>query len=247
LADLPHTKIRILLGKNHKLTDKMGQQLDSVIAKHVEKEQKNIKFGSVYKWNDVEADEVDLRRMLRDVDDPNDAVAWEQWGGVVERGRPESLVLNRLNPNYTKLRAPGPGAMTKRDWEPWASKNLTGANVILHTDGARAYKLKLPGMLHDNVVHKKKRIMLNGKSVWVSPHYTKVIKHVLPDTKKTLWVKAGTQIIDRCWRHLRGFLSGRSSRVGSKNIRYRIRFAQWVYWYRNKDLWKEAGSVFSKV
>ena len=29
-------------------------------------------------------------------------------------------------------------------------------DVVLHTDSARAYKMTLPGVIHDNVVHKKK-------------------------------------------------------------------------------------------
>ncbi len=77
-------------------------------------------------------------------------------GGVLERGRPESSVLTWQNPKKTKVRAPGPGAMRKTEWVPWARENLSGKNIILHTDGARACKLKLPGVLHDNAVHQNK-------------------------------------------------------------------------------------------
>eukprot|EP00973_Karenia_brevis_P002457 331950-Karenia_brevis.AAC.1 len=44
--------------------------------------------------------------------------------GIVERGRRETLVLHRLNPKRTSKRAPGPGAIRKRDWKPLADKFL---------------------------------------------------------------------------------------------------------------------------
>jgi hypothetical protein len=55
------------------------------------------------------------------------------------------------------VRAPGPGPIRKRDWAPLARRHLEGKKVILHTDGARAYTLKVPGVVHDNVVHMKKK------------------------------------------------------------------------------------------
>ncbi|CAL1173690.1 unnamed protein product [Cladocopium goreaui] len=39
------------------------------------------------------------------------------------------------------------------------AKNIV---VILHTDGARAYKMNIRGIAHYNVVHKKKKILQNG-------------------------------------------------------------------------------------
>ncbi|CAE7335505.1 unnamed protein product [Symbiodinium pilosum] len=58
---------------------------------------------------------------------------------------------------------PGPRPNTKRDWAPIAKKVLANRKVILHSGGARAYKLKLPQLLHCNVVHKKKKVKINGK------------------------------------------------------------------------------------
>ena len=109
-------------------------------------------------WKDVEADEVDLGKGL----DPNaqtdssKPIRWEQWGVIVERGAPETLVLFRLNPAKTARRAPGPGPMRKRDWTLLAKKWFRGRCVILHTDGARSYRAKVKDVLHDAVVHKKK-------------------------------------------------------------------------------------------
>ena len=119
----------------------------------------------------MEADEVDLGKS--ESDDSSKTLTWEQWGGLMERGAPHTLVLTRLTPKKTSVRAPGPGPIKKRDWTPTAKKYLKGKDVVLHTDGARAYKLKLPGVIHDNVVHQKKKMLLGGKLRWVLPKYTK--------------------------------------------------------------------------
>ena len=63
----------------------------------------------------------------------------------------------------TKKNSPGPGPIQKRDWKKIGEPLLRDRKVVLHTDGVRAYKLPIPGMLHANVVHKKKRMILNGK------------------------------------------------------------------------------------
>ena len=124
--------------------------------------EKDIVYGE---WKDVEADEVDLGKGLVDAPVcPGMSIRWEQWGGLVERGRPSSLRLFRLSPKLTGPRAPGPGPISKHDWKPIAAKYLAGKGVILHTDGARAYKMKIPNVIHCNVVHqKKKKKIVNGK------------------------------------------------------------------------------------
>ena len=48
----------------------------------------------------------------------------EQWGGIVQRGHPETLFLFRLKPKATTVRAPGPGPIRKTDWKPVAWKIL---------------------------------------------------------------------------------------------------------------------------
>ena len=81
----------------------------------------------------------------------------------MERGRPQSLVLFKTNSKLTKPRAPGPGPIKKKDWKPMAKKYLKGRCILLHTDGARSYKLgidrkdHLDGVVHDFVVHKPKK------------------------------------------------------------------------------------------
>ena len=43
---------------------------------------------------------------------------WEQWCGLVQRGKPDTLILTRLKPALTVHRSPGPGPIAKRDWTP---------------------------------------------------------------------------------------------------------------------------------
>ena len=199
-------------------------------------------------WGDVEADEVDFRKGL--APDHEDAaedqkVVWEQWGGVVERGYPETLVLTRLKPKRTKERAPGPGPMRLKDWQPFLAKRLRGRKIILHTDGARAYQNKADGVIHDNVVHKNKKVTIDGNTVWLRPKHTNIFKHKIPGISRHLLVKGGTQVIDRAWRHFRKFLESRTCRVDSLAMRTRVRSAQWVYWNRGKDLWLATGAMLS--
>ena len=71
----------------------------------------------------------------------------EQWLGLVERGRPASLILESLNPPRTASHAPGPGAIRKVEWHPIAKKHLKKRAVIFHTDSAKSYKQRVEGVL----------------------------------------------------------------------------------------------------
>lgn len=64
----------------------------------------------------------------------------------------------------------------------------------------------------------------------------------LPDGQK-LTVKSGTQIIDRCWRHLRDHLRYTPRKPGNPILERKIRSAQWLYWNRNKNLWAKTGEM----
>ena len=242
LSGCTHASIRLMFQKNHKVTERIQKRLDDFLMQVVRRNEPMIQYGKGDAWKDVEADEVDLRKLKVEVGSGPALVDWEQWGGIVERGNPSTLTLTRLQPKRTQLRAPGPGPMRTRDWKPQANALLKGRNVILHTDGARAYKMQIPGVLHDHVVHKKKCMCIDGQWVWVKPHFTKVVHHTLPSGEK-LAVKAGTQVIDRFWRHLRAFLVGRSSKVGSVSLERRIRAAQWAFWHRDQDLWLALGTA----
>ena len=234
-------------------------------SQYVTQKEKDIVFGG--KWEDVEVDEVDIGDTVAG----NLNTKWEQWGGLVERGRPSSLVLFRLNPILTKKRSPGPGPIRKRDWQPIAKKHIAGRKVILHSDGARAYKLRLPDVRHCNVVHKKKRIVINGKAsnsdlncfncllrdlldsvipvcqaVWVKPHYTKQYDVKLPDGKKVR-VKSGAQIIDRFWNTLRSHLKHTNRIPGSQVLLRKLRSAQFEYWHRCANMWEVTGQMLQAL
>lgn len=68
--------------------------------------------------------------------------------------------------------------------------------------------------------------------------YTKLCTHPLPNGKE-IRVKAGTQVIDRFWGHVRAYLKHAARRVGSCTLRRKIRSAaQWTYWHRGENLWR---------
>eukprot|EP00439_Symbiodinium_sp_Y106_P038644 s6033_g4.t1 len=63
------------------------------------------------------------------------------------------------------------GAVRKVEWKPLADKHLKGRAVVFHTDSAKSFQLRVQGIVHDNVVHAKKRVKINGKFVWKAPTY----------------------------------------------------------------------------
>ena len=134
----------------------------------------------------------------------------------------------------------------KADYKVLADKYLHGRCLVLHTDSASAYKLKVPGVLHDSVGHSKKRVKVNGKWIWTRPCFTKLATHKLPNGKK-LRTKAGTQIIDRAWRFIRSNLVGHTKKVGSLALRRAVRSTQWLYWNRGRDLWKATGEMLTEL
>ena len=196
VSNVPLSTIHVLTQINHKALERMWRSLAFLRKSFVEKNEKAIQFGKGRAWQDIEADEATFDKLMSD-----SLVHWEQWAGLVARGRPESLVLVRCKPPPTTSRAPGPGAIRKVDRQPIANRWLKGRNIIFHTDSARSYKAKAPGVLHDSVVHQKKRVKVRGKFVWKSPNFVKLTTQ-LPCGKK-LHVKAGTQIIDRTWRFIK--------------------------------------------
>lgn len=178
-------------------------------------------------------------------EDPQKPMQWEQWCGIVQRGRPETLILHRLMPAMSEARAPGPGAIRKTEWTPLARRHLTNRRVILHTDAAKSYRVKVDGVLHDRVVHCKKRVKgKDGKWRWKNPTYVNIVRHKDPVSQKVLRVKSGTQIIDRAWQFLKDLLIvNQNSKVGSVSLRSQIRSAQYEYWRRNQDFWVGTGEL----
>ena len=125
-------------------------------------------------------------------------------------------------------------------------KHLKNKKLILHSDGAQTYKLKVPGLLHDRAVHKSKLVTNNGVRVWLKPKYNEIHAHVLPDNSK-LYVKTGTQIIDRFWQHLRAHLGTMKRKTGSATLESRICSAQFTYWFKGKDLWLKTGDMLEEL
>ena len=259
----PRALIHELTGVGHKVIEDMATALDRCRECDVARLEPNIQFGESGgrpdDWYDVEGDDVDLRSSVipeEEVDksDPEKKLRWEQWTGLVQRGRPDSLVLKRLNPSNTTTRAPGAGCIRAPEWKRIAHSMLRNRKVILHTDGARSYKLRVPGMLHDHVVHKKKPktdrkgrvIKKNGKTVWLKPFYTCTFKHRLPSGTE-LQVKGGTQVIDRVWQSLRKYCKHKPGKAGTAQIVRYVRAAQWCYWNQGKSMWSSTGRMLTAL
>ena len=173
LNRVPHPVIHGLLGVNHKAIEDMDKRLRDPRMKWVQEQEKHVNFGNGKKWCDVEADETTFHKqnLGNHASEPETPVIWEQWCGIVKRGCRQSLVLHRLNPKMSEARAPGPGAIRKVEWVPLAKTWLQDKQVILHTDAAKSYKCKVPGVIDDNVIHAKKRGKKNGKWQWRAPNY----------------------------------------------------------------------------
>ena len=160
VASVPQHCISKILDVDDKIVSRVYTNVDMARARFVMAHEKNIQYGGGPDWVDVEADEVDLGKAVVD----NNKVKWEQWCGIVQRGASKTLRLVQLQPPLTKTRSPGPGPIRKKDWKPIAEKLLAGRHIVLHTDGARAYKLKLDKVVHCNVVHKKKKVKVGNKA-----------------------------------------------------------------------------------
>ena len=103
VAGVPNSAASLILNVQDKVVDRIYQNNDVARARHVKMKEPKIAFGGVNAWANVEADEVDLgKEEVEKPVDPQKAIQWEQWGGIVERGRPSTMILNRLKPALTK-------------------------------------------------------------------------------------------------------------------------------------------------
>ena len=251
LAGVPLSSIHIVLGINHKALEKMEKNLATTRKAFVDAEQARMVLGNGKgaKWTEIEADEVVFDKCLipaENAANPNKTMKWDQWLGMVPRGKPSSLVLFRLRSLITHKRAPGPGAVRKEDWVKIANhKWLKDRSVILRTDSARSYRTKIRGVLHDAVLHQKKKVLRGGKMVWKPPTFVRLAKHQLPDGRR-ITVKAGTQVIDRAWRFMKERVKiNQNPKTGSNLLVAKIRAAQYEYWQRGKDMWVSTGTFLT--
>ena len=60
-------------------------------------------------------------------------------------------------------------------------------------------------------------------------------------------VKTGSQVIDRAWRFIGEHLVGFSKEPGSNRFAAAVRSAQWLYWQRDKDLWRETANMLKDM
>ena len=105
------------------------------------KVQNSIKSGGAPKaWKDVEVDEAcfDKRTLKPWEQSQEDAkkgknTVWEQWGGMVQRCNPKSLILFKLRPAIAVPRAAGPGAPRKVDLHLLPRNGCFNRRVILHS------------------------------------------------------------------------------------------------------------------
>ena len=165
VAGVPQHCLSKILDVDKKIVTTIYGNNDPARTRFVIAKEKKIQYGGGKDWVDIEADEVDLGKgTVENPSNPKFTTKWEQWCGIIQRVRPSSLRLIPLNPPFTKTRSPGPGPIRETDWEPLARKLLQNRNVVLHTDGARAYKLNLPNVKHCNVLHKKKGMNVGKKA-----------------------------------------------------------------------------------
>ena len=145
LTGAPTADFSKILHVNHKAVEDLDGKLDDVRRRFVEFKQKTMKLGDGHSWMDVEGDEATFTKTneAEVAGDKSKPIRWEQWLGFVERGRPDSLILERLNPPRTYKRAPGPGAIRRVEWKPLAMKHLRNRRVVFHTDSAKSYKLRV--------------------------------------------------------------------------------------------------------
>ena len=154
---------------------------------------------------------------------------------------PETLVLHRLTPALAAARAPGPGAIRKVEWKPIAEKLLQNKKAF-QTDAAKSYRA--PWRLARQCGALQEGIKVKGKWRWQLPKYVRIATHKVPGTKTALKVKAGTQVIERAWRYLKDrVVLNQNCTTGSKRLRSKLRSAQYLYWYRQKDLWVATGEL----
>ena len=208
-------------------------RLKQYITKVVESEQQNITYGTTTAdWPEIEVDEVTLQK--RNV---KDKIKWSNYIGMIQRGLPSSLWIERLPDRFSSLKSPGPGPIQSKVWNEIAKQKVDGRGIILHSDSARAYLRPYKRMAHTRVVHCRK--WKNG--AWTKPHFTKNFVVKCDHTKKA--VRGGTQIIDGVWRLLR---KGKWGVHGDgKDLNASVRWTQWRYWKQNQDLFQALGETFA--
>lgn len=244
-------KIHLLTGLGRKVVESVCARWRKALVSFVEKKQLTIQLGDGKKWSQCEVDEVTCRGKRR-----GQRVTWYQYCGLLKRGDRRTLILAKMKVKATFVKRKGkgagstvsPGPITKKEWAQIANKFVKLRKILLHSDGARAYRFsKIPGVVTDAVKHKRPK-----------PVYTALWRHVLPkdqtkahtdlkklppSEKEVVWVKKGTQLIDNCWRQLKLLGLPKSTKAEDDAVHFRVREFQWHHWNAENDKWKAAGDV----
>ena len=97
LQNVSNAAVHQVLNVNHKFTEDMATRWTYSRQEYVIAKQKEIRLGGRKTWVNVEGDEASFANTdISNIDDSVDSqkpVLWEQWCGLIERGRPESLNL----------------------------------------------------------------------------------------------------------------------------------------------------------
>ncbi|CAK0869500.1 unnamed protein product, partial [Prorocentrum cordatum] len=192
-------QIRQRCGNNREMIEGMARNLDVARQQCVGKCERGVACGDGEKWLDVEADESVFATVIT-----GDTEAKErgQWAGVVDRGEPDAVVLFKTESDRAAKNAPGPGAVKKSDWQPFLSSRLKDRKVISRSGSAGGREMRALGVLHDAAIHCGGRVGRGGKLARIKPVCSKIAEHKLP-IGNALKVKAGAQIIDGAWKHVR--------------------------------------------
>eukprot|EP00971_Amphidinium_carterae_P241198 4788948-Amphidinium_carterae.1 len=179
LGDVPYHQIRQQFNLSHSTLERYAVQLRRHIVPYVEKKQSDIEVGST-KLEEWEVDECTISHWPSG--DASRPKQWTEYCGAIRRGSPQTLKIYRMECRKTKARAPGPGPIRKLEWAKIAERALQPLvrPIVMHTDSAKAYQLKLRNVFHTKVVHQKKKV--NG--VWIKPYFTKRVKLTIEKKKR---------------------------------------------------------------
>ena len=251
VARVDQGKIHLITGLGRRVVESVSARWRKALVAYVEKKQETIQLGNGRTWSQCEVDEVTCRGKRQ-----GQKVTWFQYCGLLRRGDRRTLVLAKMKVKSTHIKQRGkgkgsavsPGPITKTEWRLIADAYVKGKKILLHSDGARAYRFcKIPGVITDSVKHKRPK-----------PIYTALWCHVLPkdqskahtdlkklpaSEKETVWVKKGTQLVDNVWRQLKLLGLPKSTKAEDSIVHHRVREFQWHHWNAEADKWRAAGET----
>ena len=239
LNDIPSSSIHLQYNIPHATIERYVARIRTHITTWVKETQSEIRFTDDKNIPEVEVDECTVAKFPSG--NRRAPMSWIGYIGLVRRGFPSSLVLEALPVKNTAARAPGPGPISSAVWQPIASRWLEHANLVMHTDSARAYKAPIAGVHHTTVIHQLKKIQ--GR--WVPPTFSSTINIKTGKGCKKKF-KSGTQTIDGFWAHLRRELRRRPSNR-PEVVEEHVRMAQYKYWSSGSDPLEFFATTMPKV